>query len=523
MFSKIIEFEQHDSIRNVYVDKYLRKAKSLNGFNELSKGYYLKGAYADFPLSIRYLDSALALGEERKSKKYFPQIYLEYGNDLFENSSYFEAFEYYIKAKRSSDSLGLKAISYKANTNIAFLKEISGDYAGAKNIYLENSSLLPSLFSDQSLMDLQLINYHNLAYAYLKIRQHDSASHYVKLGYALSKKTTNPLYPAIYGFVEGINHYENRQYQAAYDSIQKVVEPFQEIGDSKNLAFAHLYLGKIGLKQQDSLLAEERLKEAYRMLDKEPVKVPELGEVYKLLWQINRARKNKEQELQYLTDFIEFQEIIEGEYKELSPALLNEFDIPKLVAEKEAVIQSLREKNNLKTKGVKALLLVLTFAVAFAVFQVIKRRYYQRKLEEIIQSIEGKPSKDQKIKVELDGISKDVLEDILEKLSSFEAENQFLDAKLTLNGLAKKLNTNSSYLSKVVNLSKEENFSKYLNRLRIEYITRELIKNKKMRNFTVKAIAFEAGFNNAETFSKSFRESNGMYPSRFIKQLTKTV
>ena len=124
---------------------------------------------------------------------------------------------------------------------------------------------------------------------------------------------------------------------------------------------------------------------------------------------------------------------------------------------------------------------------------------------------------------ELDGISKEVIEEILKKLSHFEKENHFLDSSLTLTKLAKKLSTNSSYLSKVVNTHKDENFSKYLSRLRIEYITQELIKNEKMRNFTVKAIAFEAGFNNAESFSKSFRKSNGLYPSRFIKQLEKKV
>ena len=285
-----------------------------------------------------------------------------------------------------------------------------------------------------------------------------------------------------------------------------------------------MYQGKTQLKLQDTLLAEESFKKAFALLDKNPQKLPELREVYKLLWQINKAKNNQQEELYYLTAYIGFQEAIEEEYKELYPAIHSDFDIPELIVQKETVISSLREKNKLKTKGVRILWIVLTLVLAFAVFQWVRRRYYRNRLKEIIHRVESSSLQDKKIeKVELDGISAEVIEDILKKLSTFEAKNQFLDANLTLSALAKKMNTNSSYLSKVVNLHKEGNFSKYLSGLRIEYITKELIVNRKMRHFTVKAIAFEAGFNNAETFSKSFRGSNGMYPSRFIKQLEKEV
>ena len=61
------------------------------------------------------------------------------------------------------------------------------------------------------------------------------------------------------------------------------------------------------------------------------------------------------------------------------------------------------------------------------------------------------------------GIPEHIVKDILEKLENFEKSYQFTKKKYTLNSLAKELNTNSSYLSKVINETKEIGFAHYLN------------------------------------------------------------
>ena len=87
--------------------------------------------------------------------------------------------------------------------------------------------------------------------------------------------------------------------------------------------------------------------------------------------------------------------------------------------------------------------------------------------------------------------------------------------------MSKSFNTNSKYLSKVINTFKDKNFSNYINDLRIKYAIAELKKNPKFRKFTIKAIAQETGFNTTEAFSKSFYKVSGIYPSFFLKQLEK--
>lgn len=108
---------------------------------------------------------------------------------------------------------------------------------------------------------------------------------------------------------------------------------------------------------------------------------------------------------------------------------------------------------------------------------------------------------------------------LLNQLSTFEEDKGFLENGITLNSLAKKLETNSSYLSKVINQVLNKNFSNYINDLRIEYAVVELQQNTQLRVYSVNGMAEEFGYNTAESFSKAFKRKTGIYPSYFIKKL----
>ncbi|MEW7289951.1 helix-turn-helix domain-containing protein [Aquimarina sp. 2304DJ70-9] len=116
-------------------------------------------------------------------------------------------------------------------------------------------------------------------------------------------------------------------------------------------------------------------------------------------------------------------------------------------------------------------------------------------------------------------ISDDIIDKILSNLKSFEESKKFVNREINLNHVALELNTNSKYLSKVVNLHKEKTFTQYINDLRIDYFIDQFQKDKKYSNYTIKAIAEEVGFNTANAFSKAFYKKTGKYPSDFIKEL----
>jgi AraC-like DNA-binding protein len=116
-------------------------------------------------------------------------------------------------------------------------------------------------------------------------------------------------------------------------------------------------------------------------------------------------------------------------------------------------------------------------------------------------------------------ISKEIVEAVLLKLNAFEQQRGYLSTKVSLSSLSKSLETNSSYLSKIINHTKGKTFKNYLNELRVAYAYTELKNDPQKRKYTIEAIAFDFGFKSAENFSKKFKSAYGMYPSKYLREL----
>lgn len=118
-------------------------------------------------------------------------------------------------------------------------------------------------------------------------------------------------------------------------------------------------------------------------------------------------------------------------------------------------------------------------------------------------------------------IAKEVVQRLLGQLETFEQQQGYLQPAVSLQNLAKQLNTNSNYLSKIINAYRGKNFSSYIADLRIAHVLEALKNNNALRNYKIKAIAVEMGFGNAESFTRAFYKKTGLYPSYYIKQLNK--
>lgn len=110
-------------------------------------------------------------------------------------------------------------------------------------------------------------------------------------------------------------------------------------------------------------------------------------------------------------------------------------------------------------------------------------------------------------------------EALLEKLSKFEKSNKFTNPNLTIQTLAKSLDTNTKYLSEVINRNKNANFNQYLNELRIGYIIGKMKEDPKYLNYKIYYLAKESGFASQNTFSTVFKAATGISPLSFIKFL----
>ncbi len=110
---------------------------------------------------------------------------------------------------------------------------------------------------------------------------------------------------------------------------------------------------------------------------------------------------------------------------------------------------------------------------------------------------------------------------LLKKLKTLEKDELFLQPNYTLNMVTKKLQTNSSYLSKTVNKYLGVTFVEYTNKLKINSILFKLEKQKNLRNYTIDALAQEAGYKSANSFNSNFKKILKVTPSQYLKELKK--
>jgi len=108
---------------------------------------------------------------------------------------------------------------------------------------------------------------------------------------------------------------------------------------------------------------------------------------------------------------------------------------------------------------------------------------------------------------------------ILKALDKFEAKKEYLNPKTSLVSVAKKLNTNTKYLSNTINEYKQQTFINYITSLRVDYALQRIKNDKVFRSYSIKGIAEESGFKSQGPFARAFKKQTGIYPSYFIKNI----
>ncbi|WFB69406.1 AraC family transcriptional regulator [Chryseobacterium sp. WX] len=108
---------------------------------------------------------------------------------------------------------------------------------------------------------------------------------------------------------------------------------------------------------------------------------------------------------------------------------------------------------------------------------------------------------------------------LLELLEDFEKGDLYNNKGMSLSFLAGELNTNTKYLSYVINQHKNADFKTYVNRLRINYIVDKLINDEKYRQYKISILADECGFSSHSKFAAVFKAVTDYSPSAYIKYL----
>tara|TARA_R110000851_G_scaffold298770_1_gene454520 strand:- start:233637 stop:235205 length:1569 start_codon:yes stop_codon:yes gene_type:complete len=175
-------------------------------------------------------------------------------------------------------------------------------------------------------------------------------------------------------------------------------------------------------------------------------------------------------------------------------------------------------QNNLMLMGGILFLLLLTWAILRYRYRNRARQYerFINYFEKKQNPIETLPEKEVSKRM---NIPKETEESLIKKLNQFENSKQFTKQDMSLALLASQFETNTKYLSEIINTYKNKNFNSYINELRINYITDRLKNNKTYLQYKISYLAEESGFSSHSSFATVFKAVTGIPPTVFIELL----
>ena len=102
----------------------------------------------------------------------------------------------------------------------------------------------------------------------------------------------------------------------------------------------------------------------------------------------------------------------------------------------------------------------------------------------------------------------------------FEKEKPYLNPNIKIVDVAEQLNTNKSYLSRIINSHFKKNFSQFINWYRIRDAMDNYVKNPSM---DITTMANKSGFQSMTTFNTAFTRYTGMTPGEWCKKYKNVI
>ncbi|MEG1573346.1 MAG: AraC family transcriptional regulator, partial [Bacteroidales bacterium] len=112
---------------------------------------------------------------------------------------------------------------------------------------------------------------------------------------------------------------------------------------------------------------------------------------------------------------------------------------------------------------------------------------------------------------------KELLSDIFEIMND---KSIYCDPEFSVLKLAERVNSNSSYVSYIINNTVGKNFRSFINDYRIKEACCILAESK-VQKYSIESIATMVGFKSKSAFNTTFKEVTGVTPSFYIKSIQK--
>lgn len=513
----------------VIAQYYLSKAKKEQNISQIAEGYAFMYTNENKDNALKYIDSMAVVAKKLNEDIYPTRIYLLRANVYLKFNNQKEALNNYLLGLKYAKQKNNKRQIALAETNIAYLNNYIGKHSEAVEVlryYMNNADYL----NENEIEKIRL----NLTDTYIEINKTDSAKALINRGLQTFKNKDIYRYNQ-YLTLSGFYNLKLKKYQNAIQDLSQSRQYFFTTDDERNKNYTLFYLGESykGIGEKEKTI--HHFEKIDSLVQKSNYIFPELREVYTTLINYYKEKNDTKKQLFYIERFLGIGQILDPQFRYVSRELPRQYDKPKLLKEKEIITKKLE---NEKIFFYIALIILLPILILFIVlyFKSKKAEKQHRKIaHDLLLSVHDNtvlpiqteiPEEaftetviEQEKSKTVNAVSEDVARSILKQLEAFEKKEQFLSNGITLGSLAKKLKTNSKYLSEIINSYKGKNFAAYLNDLRIDYAISRLATDKKFRSYKIPFIAEELGYNNEQAFTLAFKKRTGTPLSVYLKEI----
>lgn len=445
----------------------------------------------DYEKANEYSFNALRIFQKYNNKQQIARCKLNIGSLFYKLSDYKKSFKYFSEAmndfKEINDTKGYSICL----TNLGSIYNIQKNYKQALKYFLEAVEI------DRKNNDLDGIssNYSSIGSAYYQLGNYATSMEYFRKSEQIYKKSNDINGLATVYF--NISRIETKQsnFSIAQNYCQKSIELFTKSGD----------------------------------LDQKRIALEQLADIYHLTGNNDGAYKV------YL------------ESAELKDSLFNIEKTKKIAIFEEKYLNEKLEKENLTLKFKNDIqstkidsqrrlnityLVTLLLSIAAIIIIVIQLRKKNIAYKYIVKKNIDLMSKEHEIKEmrnqirnvldteeQKSTISEDEKEKVLRRLEKLlEVDKIYKRTDLSIEKLAKRLLTNRTYLSQIINEEFDKKYTDFINEYRVKEAMLMLSDIQFTKKYSIEAIANEAGFNTISNFNSVFKKYTGITPSVFKKE-----
>ena len=498
-------------LRNL-TEVHINKAKNESNVLELASGYYYRTIIEEPELAIAYSDSIILVTAQSDHLEY-PTfgyilkaiIYYDKGDYQLSLQNYITAYNLAVEKNNLNDQL-------TCSMAIAAIRNLNGQPHAAADIYTRSLKVLKKEkdFENTYYNDYMILMY-NLALAHLRLSQLDSSRQYYKAGIDKALSNNDKMEYRDFVLVGAQLDYYEGDYQIARDTLLKYV--FQLEGKSK--AIKLYYLAKIAQYSGNNKQAITYFQQIDSIVGASREPFDNIKEVYQQLVMYYSLEENQKREIDAIEKLIFFDSLMTSEQKGIIEQATVAYDIPYLKRQKS------KAEEQLKAKGIWIFVLgsMAGLAILIGVYLYIKAQKTRTKVKELLAGSKRPKPPSPKVEEYPTSVPKEIRDDILMKLEAFEKSDHYLSKELDMAQLAQEMDTNTSYLSTVINHYKEMSFPNYLKDLKITTAIDRLSSEPELLKYNYQGLADTFGFKTGESFSRAFYSKTGVYPSKVLKEL----